>query len=146
MMNRVDSIMSIHIQKSESDDDQSNQSIPDLVRESQMFWTLVFVGCRAGIANFRSRDRTARYGVFQPPRRGLFLETTLGRSGFLCPKFQHFSRFGEKYLLANTIGIMNEFRHMKKKVSKHLILRLFLLDIPQGGIILIQLLARIFQY
>jgi len=27
------------------------------------------------------------------------------QSGFLCPKFQHFSRVGEKGLLDNTTGI-----------------------------------------
>ncbi len=35
----------------------------------------------------------------------LFLKTTLGQSGFLCPKSQHFNRFGEKSLLDNTSGI-----------------------------------------
>ena len=33
------------------------------------------------------------------------LKTTLGQLCFLCPKSQHFSRFGEKCLLDNTTGI-----------------------------------------
>jgi hypothetical protein len=32
-------------------------------------------------------------------------KTTLGQSGFLCPKFQHFSPFREKCLLDNTTVI-----------------------------------------
>ena len=31
-------------------------------------------------------------------------KTTLGQSGFLCPKSQHFRPFGEKCLLDNTTG------------------------------------------
>jgi hypothetical protein len=55
--------------------------------------------------HFGFRSQTARYGIFRPPLRGLFLKTTLGQSGFLCPKFQHFSLLGEKCLLDNTIFI-----------------------------------------
>jgi len=76
-MNRVDSIMSIHIQKSESDDDQSNQSIPDLVRESQMFWALVFVGCKGRNRKFSfQRQNRKIWGFPTSPQRPIFRNYT----------------------------------------------------------------------
>jgi len=34
-----------------TDGDQSNRSIADLVRQSQIFWGLIFAGCKAVIAH-----------------------------------------------------------------------------------------------
>jgi len=46
------------------------------------------------------------YGYYSNVRaENGFLKTTLGQAGFLCPKFQHFMPFREKWLLDNTAGI-----------------------------------------
>ena len=50
----------------------------------------------------------------------LFLKTTLGQSGFPCPKFQHFSPFREKCLLDNTTVIYYLAIHIhNEKGEKH---------------------------
>jgi len=65
-----------------------------------------------------SRDplRMITSGTLITLQRPIF-KTTLGQTGFLCPKFQHFSRFGEKHHLDKMTGI--HYLKLSRRLSQY---------------------------